>query len=163
MKVVLVMFKDGERRDFPLTDARTVIGRRSDCSLRVPTGDVSRRHCEVDVIGDEIVVRDLGSANGTYVNGKRIAESELEAGDHLAVGPVHFVVQVDGKPADVHPPTDRPTVAAATPAAPAKPGPADEGEIELNEDDLFTMDDSDLDELSTIDIDDDDEKTRPRK
>lgn len=162
MKVVLVMFKDGERRDFPLTDARTVIGRRSECSLRIPTGDVSRRHCEVDVIGDEIVVRDLGSANGTYVNGKRIAESEIKAGDHLAVGPVHFIVQVDGKPAEVHPPADR-AAAAAKPAAPAKPAPADDAELELNEDDLFSMDDSDLDELSTIDIDDDDEKTRPHK
>ena len=103
MKVVLVMFKDEERREFPLTDKSTVVGRRPDCTLRIPTGDVSRQHCEISVGDDEVIVRDLGSSNGTYVNGKRVAESKLSAGDRLEVGPVVFVVQIEGKPREIKP------------------------------------------------------------
>ena len=103
MDVVLVMFKDDERRDFSLKPGRTVIGRRQDCDLRIPTKDVSRRHCEI-APGEkrsELVVRDLGSSNGTYVNSKRIAEEKLHAGDRLAIGPVTFLVQINGEPAEI--------------------------------------------------------------
>jgi pSer/pThr/pTyr-binding forkhead associated (FHA) protein len=103
MDVVLVMFKDDERREFPLSEQRTVLGRRPDCHLRIPTRDVSRRHCEIGP-GEkrsELTVRDLGSSNGTYVNGKRVAESILKPGDRLTVGPVTFVIQINGKPANI--------------------------------------------------------------
>lgn len=100
MKVVLVMFKDGERREFPLAEARTIVGRRQDCGLRIPTKDVSRQHCEFEV-GSGVALRDLGSTNGTYVNGKRIAETRLKAGDRVSIGPVVFVLQVDGQPANI--------------------------------------------------------------
>ena len=105
MDVVLVMFKDGERREFPVSEKRTILGRRQDCHLRIPTRDVSRRHCEI-APGEkrsELIVRDLGSSNGTYVNGKRVAEAILKPGDRLTVGPVTFVIQIDGKPADIKP------------------------------------------------------------
>jgi pSer/pThr/pTyr-binding forkhead associated (FHA) protein len=105
MDVVLVMFKDGERREFPLSSKRTILGRRPDCDLRIPTRDVSRRHCEIGP-GEkrsELVVRDLGSSNGTYVNDKRIAETTLKPGDRLTVGPVTFVVRIDGEPANIGP------------------------------------------------------------
>ena len=55
------------------------------------------------VTKDVVAVRDLGSANGTYVNNKRVSEQELEAGDHLVIGPVVFTVIVDGKPSDLKP------------------------------------------------------------
>ncbi|MDX2198482.1 MAG: FHA domain-containing protein [Phycisphaerae bacterium] len=140
MQVNLVMFKDEERRDFAVQGDRTVIGRKLDCDLRIPTGDVSREHCEVLSNGSGLRVRDLESANGTYVNGKRVTESPLKAGDKLSVGPVVFVVQVDGQPARITPhdvkmpdiaAEEAPKVAAkpaaaapAKPAAAAKPAPA---------------------------------------
>ncbi|MFQ5805145.1 MAG: FHA domain-containing protein [Phycisphaerae bacterium] len=105
MEVVLVMFKDDERREFPLSATKTVIGRRQDCDLRIPTRDVSRRHCEIGP-GEkrsDVIIRDLGSSNGTYVNGKRIAEAKLQPGDRLMIGPVTFVVRIDGKPATIRP------------------------------------------------------------
>ena len=105
MDVVLVMFKDTDRREFPLSENRTIVGRRPDCQLRIPTRDVSRRHCEISP-GEkrsELIVRDLGSSNGTYVNGKRVAESKLIAGDRLTVGPVTFVIQLNGEPKDIKP------------------------------------------------------------
>lgn len=121
MEVVLVMFKDDEQREFPLSKQKTIVGRRQDCDLRIPTRDVSRRHCEIGP-GEkrsELVVRDLGSSNGTYVNGQRVAEANLQPGDRLSVGPVTFVVRIDGKPAVVKPEDAAPSVeeteAAVTP------------------------------------------------
>ncbi|MCP4590448.1 MAG: FHA domain-containing protein [bacterium] len=104
MDVRLVMFReDGKKIDFPLTRAITTIGRKEACDIRIPLAEVSRRHTEVHV--DEVSVRakDAGSANGTYVNNKRVAEMKLAPGDHLIVGPVVFTVQVDGDPADIRP------------------------------------------------------------
>jgi pSer/pThr/pTyr-binding forkhead associated (FHA) protein len=53
--------------------------------------------------GRKVTLRDLGSANGTYVNNKRVNEVDLRAGDHVVVGPVVFTVQIDGQPSDVRP------------------------------------------------------------
>ena len=101
MQVVLVMFRpDGQRRSFSVVRDMTVIGRREDCDLRIPLGDVSRKHCRLIKDGDTIRVEDLGSSNGTFRNGARVQQSELTAGDTLQVGPVVFVLQVDGMPAD---------------------------------------------------------------
>lgn len=168
-KVVLITFKDGERKDFPLTGASTTVGRRPDCGLRVATGDVSRQHCEVTV-GSSVWVKDLGSSNGTFVNGKRVAESKLNAGDVLGVGPIQFVVQVDGKPENIVEPEVKPAAPASgaastgTTAAAAKPGPNQE----IDEDDLFEMNEDDLDlddPLSALDMldDDDDDDLPPSK
>ena len=101
MQVVLVMFRpDGQRRSFSVVRDMTVIGRREDCDLRIPLGDVSRKHCRLIKDGEALRVEDLGSSNGTFRNGNRVQQSELEAGDTLQVGPVVFVLQVDGAPAD---------------------------------------------------------------
>jgi pSer/pThr/pTyr-binding forkhead associated (FHA) protein len=95
------MFRpDGQRRSFSVTRDMTVIGRREDCDLRIPLGDVSRKHCRLILDGDTIKVEDLGSSNGTYRNGERVQQTELTAGDTLQIGPVVFVLQVDGFPAD---------------------------------------------------------------
>jgi hypothetical protein len=121
MQVVLVMFRnDGERRSFSVVRNMTVIGRREDCDLRIPVGDVSRKHCRLVRTDDGIRIEDLGSSNGTYVNGERIQESELNAGDTVGVGPVQFIVQIDGVPdeEDMEPPIAAipEPVAAAEPA-----------------------------------------------
>ena len=104
MDIKLVMFKsDGQRKDIPITEETTVIGRGEDCGLRVPLQSVSRAHCELSVSGDTLSVKDLASSNGTYVNNTRINESPVSAGDRLVVGPVIFTVQVDGEPEDIAP------------------------------------------------------------
>lgn len=110
MDVKLVMFKaDGERRDIPLTKPVIVVGRGDVCGLRIPVRSVSRRHCELAIEGDELIIRDLGSSNGTFVNGERISEDiELDAGDRVTVGPVTFTVQIGGYPKEVKPIVPRP-------------------------------------------------------
>src|SRR3954466_7508298 len=101
MQVVLVMFRaDGERKSFSITRDVTVMGRREDCDFRIPLGDISRKHCRLIKEDEALKIEDLGSSNGSYVNGKRIHEADLQAGDTVQIGPVVFVVQLDGTPAD---------------------------------------------------------------
>jgi predicted component of type VI protein secretion system len=101
MQVVLIMFRTGgEHRSFSVSRSTTTIGRREDCDLRIPVGDVSRKHCRLVLSADNLRLQDLGSSNGTFVNGQRISDTFLNPGDAVAVGPVQFVVQIDGVPAE---------------------------------------------------------------
>ncbi len=107
MQVVLAMFKsDGDRRSFSLHKDLTVIGRREDCDLRIPLGEISRKHCRLIKDGDSLRLEDLGSSNGTFHNGQRIVqEASIQPGDTIQVGSIAFVVQIDGVPEDdaMHP------------------------------------------------------------
>jgi len=103
MDVTLVMFKqDGQRRDFDIKKEATTIGRNTDCDFQIPLSVVSRRHCQIVAKGNSLTIRDLGSSNGTFVNGKRVQEATLSAGDTIVVGPVTFTVVIDGSPSDVN-------------------------------------------------------------
>ncbi|MBS0262217.1 MAG: FHA domain-containing protein [Planctomycetes bacterium] len=76
--------------------AKTLVGRSSECNLRIASGLVSRRHCLIRVEGDTILVRDLGSSNGTRVNGELLepnTEVSVVPGSALAIGPLKFIVQ----------------------------------------------------------------------
>ncbi|MCH8993162.1 MAG: FHA domain-containing protein, partial [Acidobacteria bacterium] len=79
MDISLVVFREGgERRDFALPEGRTLIGRQDDCDIRIPLAEVSRHHAEVTVKGDVVMLNDLDSANGTYVNNRREKAAELQ-------------------------------------------------------------------------------------
>ncbi|HEY4328246.1 MAG TPA: FHA domain-containing protein [Phycisphaerae bacterium] len=104
MDLTLVMFtQEGERREFPVKNGKATIGRNGESEIQVSLGVISRRHCELTVKDDKIKIRDLGSSNGTYVNNKRVQQSNLHAGDTLTVGPVIFTLVVDGQPNDIKP------------------------------------------------------------
>lgn len=104
MDVLLVMFKDdGSHKEFPLSSGKTLVGRGEECDLRIPLPEISRKHSVLMVGNSGVSVRDLGSANGTYVNNKRVSEQELGAGDHLIIGPVVFTVRVNGEPKEIKP------------------------------------------------------------
>ena len=66
---------------------RLGIGRSDDCDLTVSSAKVSREHAEITWDGNQPIARDLGSENGTRVNGRPIREHPLTDGDELAVGP----------------------------------------------------------------------------
>ena len=71
------------------------IGRAEDCHLRPKSDLISRHHCVVVIDDPAIVVRDLGSRNGTFVNGEAVTgESELRDGDQLKIGPLEFQVEL---------------------------------------------------------------------
>ncbi len=71
---------------FVIDQRVTVIGRSSECDLRLDDANASRRHAEVRRIGDGYSLVDLGSTNGTEVNGQRIQETALMSGDVISVG-----------------------------------------------------------------------------
>ena len=102
MEVNLILFKNsGEQKSFSLPDHVTIIGRRHDCDLRIPLLSVSRRHCQLVSNEDTLKVRDLGSRNGTFINGKRTEETIVQPGDYLKIGPLTFLLQIDGKPEEI--------------------------------------------------------------
>ncbi len=99
MKVSLVRVKsDGSAKEFPVDRLPAIIGRDEGVRLRIPLPAISRKHCELYDDDGELMVKDLGSANGTYVNGTRSRSSEITPGDVLSVGPIVFVVKIDGRP-----------------------------------------------------------------
>jgi diguanylate cyclase (GGDEF)-like protein len=72
---------------FPLSNGRElVIGRRDDCDVQIRDEGVSRRHASVEVHGEGAVLKDLGSANGTWVDGKREQSARLADGTRVQVG-----------------------------------------------------------------------------
>jgi two-component system, cell cycle response regulator len=72
---------------FPLLPGKEyVIGRRDDADVQIRDDGVSRRHAAIRVEGEGAIVRDLGSANGTYVDGSRVGEVRLADGSRLAIG-----------------------------------------------------------------------------
>lgn len=104
MNISLVMVSaDGTVKDLPAMHLPITIGRGEDTKLRIPLAAVSRKHCELLLVDDELMVRDLGSSNGTFVNRDRVKERELIPGDLLSVGPLVFVVKIDGYPKIVDP------------------------------------------------------------
>jgi len=101
----LVLFKkDGSQKNFPLPSDITVIGRRHDCDLCVPLMVVSRRHCQLSQNDEALKIRDLDSRGGTFLNGKRISEATVQAGDYITIGPLTFLVQIGGEPQKIAPP-----------------------------------------------------------
>lgn len=151
MDVNLVLFKkDGSQETFPLPNSATVIGRRRDCDLRIPLMPVSRRHCQVTFNSESLKVRDLGSRNGTYLNNKRIDdETPIKAGDYLTIGPLTFLLRIDGQPKKIIPPETalRPAKGPPKQSKPATKVPAaakSDSFIELKEsDDVAETDESD--------------------
>jgi hypothetical protein len=84
----LVVRSGGGRagESFVLAAERTLIGRSPDCDVFLDDVTVSRRHAELMREGDRLVVRDLGSLNGTFVNRRRIESAVLEDDDELQIG-----------------------------------------------------------------------------
>jgi hypothetical protein len=81
---------NGQAVNFRLT-ALTYIGRSEDNQLRLLDPGVSRRHVLVMATPGGYTIRDLGSQNGTYVNGARVDESPLTDGDRITIGEINLV------------------------------------------------------------------------
>ena len=98
----------------PLPQGRFLIGREEDCHLRPNSELVSRHHCVFTNDNITLRLRDLGSTNGTYVNGERLkAAVVLNAGDRVSVGKLDFEVVI-GDPATATAPPVTDAAGAAT-------------------------------------------------
>src|SRR5947209_5894580 len=85
-----------------------LLGRHPECDIQLNSRKVSRRHCCIAQVRDYLVVRDLGSTNGVRINGDRVLEGKLRAGDELTVGNFKYQLCWDVPAA---------SVAASVPAA----------------------------------------------
>ena len=81
--------------DIPL-DHVVVVGRGRRCDVRIESFRVSRRHCCLTLDRDGVLVRDLGSTNGTLINGQRVKEGVLRPGDELSIAQCRY--QLEGLP-----------------------------------------------------------------
>src|SRR5947207_15735216 len=76
--------------EMPLREGVNSVGRDTGSNLVLDVPEVSRKHAEVRVSGPTVTVTDLHSANGTFVNGERVSEAELRAGDRIRFGSATF-------------------------------------------------------------------------
>ena len=71
---------------------RTEVGRALECDISVLEPSLSRKHAELEVDGNQLIIRELGSVNGTYVNGEKIDEVSLKDGDVINFHQIRFIV-----------------------------------------------------------------------
>ncbi|MFD6096760.1 FhaA domain-containing protein [Nocardiopsis flavescens] len=76
----------GMQQSFELTTPVTLLGRGTDCDLRLVDNGVSRHHVEIRLDGDEAILVDKGSTNGTFVNGQQVRQARLVDGTRISLG-----------------------------------------------------------------------------
>src|SRR5262245_24018390 len=96
MKLSLVVVGGvNEGKAIPITVPQFAIGRDPQCQLRPASPSISKRHCAIFVKGKQVLIRDFGSTNGTFVNGQLVeGEVPLKDGDAIKVGPLDFRVSL---------------------------------------------------------------------
>jgi pSer/pThr/pTyr-binding forkhead associated (FHA) protein len=84
--------------DIPTGRGPVIVGRHPHCDVRLRSIHVSRRHCCLTAVAGAVIVRDLGSTNGTLVNGRQVEAGRLRPGDELSIA--HFRYRLEPGPAD---------------------------------------------------------------
>ncbi|WP_158633360.1 FHA domain-containing protein [Tautonia sociabilis] len=112
MKVSLIVVQGKpEGKVIPLAGTHFKIGRGEGCHLRPNNEQVSRNHAEIRVGEDSVIVRDLNSRNGTFVNNQRLeanTDHVLRNKDLIQIGPLTFAVSIQGAPVPAQAdPTDK--------------------------------------------------------
>jgi hypothetical protein len=80
----------GLRSGFPLNKDHVIIGREVKCAIMLNDNSVSRQHSSITRLAEGYLIRDMGSSNGTYVNGQRVQEYLLQDGDRVSIGDIEF-------------------------------------------------------------------------
>ncbi len=147
MKVSLVVLSAGATRGkvIPIPRFPFLIGRDSRCHLRPASQVISNRHCALDLRGGKVFLKDLGSTNGTVLNGERLTEErDLRPADQIELGPLTFAVQIETTvPVDQRTPVP--------PSRPSAPTTEDEDIAAV----LLSMADDDAPTPGTINLDKD--------
>ena len=79
-----------------LEKSETLIGRSKNCSLILQAPSVSRKHSRIRIVGEDVFLKDLGSRNGSYINGVRIEdEALLRSSDIIRIGEMEFTFHVE--------------------------------------------------------------------
>lgn len=97
----LILLQQGQAIPFDLTKGETVLGRLPECDIQLNSNMVSRKHAHVVHRDDGFFVEDLGSGNGTFLNGQKIeGAAKLKSGDRLKFGPILFRFEGEGEDGD---------------------------------------------------------------
>lgn len=93
----LVVLTEGlSARSYELKSERTTIGRLEDNAFQIEEPSVSGHHCEIILSGNEIIVKDLNSTNGTYIDDQPVTQAPIKPGQKLRLGQVELRLE-DGK------------------------------------------------------------------
>ena len=156
-----------EANTLRLMDGVNSIGRHNDCQIRIRSSQVSRRHCQLFEEGNKLILRDLGSSNGTFVNGKRVlGQQTLKPGDVLTIGGVTLRVDQLGAAPKSAAASPAPQPAASdTAEVTALPVAEDDFEMELVEDEeeFEVALDNEPDHMDIIPLDDEPPPSQPSK
>ena len=166
MKVRLVIQHQKANVKSVVLHSDAVIGRSTDCNLRLASGKISRKHCKLLINDDRVAIIDLGSSNGTYLNKQKLdanVETAISPGEQLSVGAVTFVVQYNDPSAETQirknsPESETQSVSESpmnddmgndvTPAAGNVIVPSDNAEAESD----ISLEDVDIDEISDAEL-----------
>ena len=119
MAKLVILTQGMTGRAHELNVDRTTIGRVEDNTFQIADASVSSHHCEVLLRGGEVLIRDLNSTNGSFINNAQITESVLKPGQTLRLGQIELKLEAEGSAPAAAAPAAPPT--PATPAAPAAP------------------------------------------
>lgn len=95
MATLIGMSGDVKGKSYPLDEGDLTIGRAPDNTVSIQNATVSGHHCRISAEDGHYVLRDLGSTNGTRVNGRDIREQRLKPKDLVQAGSVEFLYQSD--------------------------------------------------------------------
>src|SRR6266566_7267856 len=97
----LVLLSEGlTGRSFELKVEKTTVGRVDDNAFQIPETSVSSHHAEILLRGNDVVVKDLNSTNGTFINGEKVAEAVLKPGQILRLGMIEMRLETGDNAAD---------------------------------------------------------------
>jgi predicted component of type VI protein secretion system len=118
MSKLIVLSAGLAGRSHELSVDKTTIGRVEDNTFQIAEPSVSSHHCEIFLRGTDVVVKDLDSTNGTFINGDKITESVLKAGQILRLGQIELRLDTGAGTADA--PVEAPAAAPAPASSPNK-------------------------------------------
>lgn len=90
MPARLVPLSPGVISPIPLERPVVLLGRHPECDFPISHPRISLRHCAICQVDDRLVLRDLGSTNGSRINGYQVQEAMLVSGDEVALGPLIY-------------------------------------------------------------------------
>ena len=94
---IIVKEASGKEKVFELEREAVSIGREKDCDLMISDPRASRHHAGLRLKNNQVYIKDLGSGNGTYLNGKKIAKEELwPLGTEVKIGHLSMVLEGEG-------------------------------------------------------------------
>jgi pSer/pThr/pTyr-binding forkhead associated (FHA) protein len=101
MKDHFVLRNLSTNENVPLISATVTLGRSEDCEIVVDSSEASRRHARIALEGGRLTLEDMGSTNGTVLNGRKLkAPQALGGGDIIIIGQVHYLVVAPGSAGD---------------------------------------------------------------